>query len=368
MVDLVAVNTTSQDAVTGKTHEDEARAWRRWTEYARSIGITQDFFLDGLTKPQRIKLMGAFALAMREGRFSSQAYDTLAEATIRNTISFVSSTFRENERPNPTKDDDGQLGRLLSRLFRAFKNKDPAEKQQKALPATVLVEIAKMQLTETQRAISQLTIGAFYFAMRSCEYCKVPQAQKRRTDILRLRNIVFLRRGRIIPHSSPELEYADCVVITFEFQKKDERNDTVTMHATGHKFMCPVRAWAAIIRRIRNYQGSDDNTPVSAVWKNNRIEHITSKQIVDAINTAAEAIGWESLGVKKGDFGTHSIRSGGAMAMYLDEVPIFTIMMIGRWSSDAFLKYIRKQVESFSHNIAKRMNKHMHFRHIPLVD
>jgi len=368
MVDLVAVNTTSQDAVTGKTHEDEARAWRRWIEYARSIGITQDFFLDGLTKPQRIKLMGAFALAMREGRFSSQAYDTLAEATIRNTISFVSSTFRENERPNPTKDDDGQLGRLLSRLFRAFKNKDPAEKQQKALPATVLVEIAKMQLTETQRAISQLTIGAFYFAMRSCEYCKVPQALKRRTDILRLRNVAFLRRGRIIPHSSPELEYADCVMITFEFQKKDERNDTVTMHATGHKFMCPVRAWAAIIRRIRNYQGSDDNTPVSAVWKNNRIEHITSKQIVDAINTAAEAIGWESLGVKKGDFGTHSIRSGGAMAMYLDEVPIFTIMMIGRWSSDAFLKYIRKQVESFSHNIAKRMNKHMHFRHIPLVD
>ena len=26
------------------------------------------------------------------------------------------------------------------------------------------------------------------------------------------------------------------------------------------------------------------------------------------------------------------------MAMYLDEVPVYTIMMIGRWSSDAFLK------------------------------
>lgn len=232
----------------------------------------------------------------------------------------------------------------------------------------MLVEIAKMQLTETQRAIAQLTIGAFYFAMRSCEYVKVPQAHKRRTDILRLRNIAFLRKGRIIPHSSPELEYTDCVVITFEFQKKDEKDDSVTMHATGHATMCPVRAWAALIKRVRNYQGSDDNTPVSAVWKNDRIEHITSKQIVDAINTAATSIGCESLGVKKGDFGTHSIRSGGAMAMYLDEVPIYTIMMIGRWSSDAFLKYIRKQVESFSHNIAKRMNKHMHFRHIPLVD
>lgn len=368
MVDLATVESTRQDAVTGKTHEDEARAWKRWVEYTRSIGISQDIFLDGLTKSQRIKVMGAFAMAMREGRFSSRAHDSLAETTIRNTISFVSSTFRENERPNPTRDDDGQLGRLLSRLFRAFKNKDPAEKQQKALPAAVLVEISKLQLTEQQRAVSQLTIGAFYFAMRSCEYVKVPQAHKRRTDILRKRNIVFLRKGRTIPHSSPELEYADCIIITFEMQKKDEKNDRVTMHASGHATMCPVRSWAALIKRIMRYDGCDENTPVSAVWRNNRIEHITSKDIVSAIDTAAESIGWDSLGVKKGDFGTHSIRSGGAMAMYLDEVPIYTIMMIGRWSSDAFLRYIRKQVEQFSHNIAKRMNKHMHFRHIPLVD
>jgi hypothetical protein len=56
------------------------------------------------------------------------------------------------------------------------------------------------------------------------------------------------------------------------------------------------------------------------------------------------------------------------MAMALDDVPPFRIMMIGRWSSDAFLRYIRKQIDQFSHNISKRMNKHMHFRHIPIVD
>eukprot|EP00956_Cyclotella_meneghiniana_P038355 scaffold152711_cov36-Cyclotella_meneghiniana.AAC.1 len=49
-----------------------------------------------------------------------------------------------------------------------------------------------------------------------------------------------------------------------------------------------------------------------------------------AIDNAAEAIGYANLGVEKGDFGTHSIRSGGAMAMALDDVPPFRIMMIGR--------------------------------------
>ena len=47
------------------------------------------------------------------------------------------------------------------------------------------------------------------------------------------------------------------------------------------------------------------------------------------------------------------------MAMYLDNVPIFTIMLIGRWRSDAFLKYIRKQVEQFSHNVSTRMLTHI---------
>ena len=151
-------------------------------------------------------------------------------------------------------------------------------------------------------------------------------------------------------------------------QKKDEKFDAVAQYCTEHAVMCPVRAWAAVVKRIRGYTGSNDDTPVSAVWRNGRIQHITSQDIIDGINRGAEAIGWDYLGLKKGDFGTHSIRSGGAMAMYLDEIPIYTIMMIGRWSSDAWIRYIRKQVDQFAHNVSKRMNKHMHYRHIPIVE
>mmetsp|Transcript_28009 Transcript_28009/g.50719 ORF Transcript_28009/g.50719 Transcript_28009/m.50719 type:complete len:105 (-) Transcript_28009:359-673(-) len=53
--------------------------------------------------------------------------------------------------------------------------------------------------------------------------------------------------------------------------------------------------------------------------------------------------------------GTHSIRSGAAMAMHLANVPVYTIMLVGRWSSDAFLRYIRKQVQEFSVGISNRM-------------
>ena len=43
------------------------------------------------------------------------------------------------------------------------------------------------------------------------------------------------------------------------------------------------------------------------------------------------------------------------MAMYLAGVPVFTIMLIGRWSSDAFLRYIRRQVQEFSAGVSRRM-------------
>ena len=222
-----------------------------------------------------------------------------------------------------------------------------------------------MKVTESQRAISQLSIGAWFFACRSCEYLKVPQSEKRRTDILRIRCIRFLKDGKVLPHNSPFLEYADCVSITFEFQKKDERNDTVTQMASSDILLCPPRQWAAIVRRILSYPGANEDTPVSAVWRNDRIEHITSTEMVEALRAGVGAIGEETLGIKKEEIGTHSIRSGAAMAMYLGECPVYTIMMIGRWSSDAFLRYIRKQVEQFSHNVSKRMLRFEMHRHVP---
>ena len=56
------------------------------------------------------------------------------------------------------------------------------------------------------------------------------------------------------------------------------------------------------------------------------------------------------------------------MAMYLGECPVYTVMLIGRWSSDAFLRYIQKQVMEFSHNVSKKMLKFQNYRHIPNFD
>ena len=53
------------------------------------------------------------------------------------------------------------------------------------------------------------------------------------------------------------------------------------------------------------------------------------------------------------------------MAMYLNGVPVYTIMLLGRWSSDAFLRYTLKQVTAFSNNVSRTMVKNPVYHHVP---
>ena len=94
--------------------------------------------------------------------------------------------------------------------------------------------------------MSQLLIGAFFFAMRSCEYLNV--SGERRTKLLIISNIRFYLRRQLISHDHPDLPLADSVSITFLFQKKEVRDDTITQHRSNDNVLCPVRQWASLVQ------------------------------------------------------------------------------------------------------------------------
>eukprot|EP00978_Attheya_sp_CCMP212_P027189 scaffold90872_cov65-Attheya_sp.AAC.5 len=93
-----------------------------------------------------------------------------------------------------------------------------------------------------------------------------------------------------------------------------------------------------------------------------KLSYLSSVDMCICPRTAASSIlGIAKLSFNPEDIGTHSLRSGAAMAMDLAGVPVYTIMIVGRWSRDAFLRYICKQVEMFSHNVSIRMIQNDHF-------
>ncbi len=318
-------------------------------------------------REQRHTIIGAFALALREARFSKPNYERLAAGTVSSTMQYVCMSFQERGYPNPSLDKDGRPAFILQQEFRAFKNINPAKRYQAAIPLSIISKINKQQGSELAKATAELATLGIFFEMQSCEYLKVPQADQRRTEIVRLQNVRFFRQNKQLNHNHPELEYAECVSITFEQQKKDEKMDTVLLMASEDILLCPVRAAATKVKRIRSYLGTTQNSPISTILNGGIIEHVTSAQMINVLRDAVSAIREVKLGIKKEDIGTHSIRSGAAMAMYLGECPVFMIMLIGRWLSNAFLHYIHKQVMEFSQNVAKKMLLCQNFRHIPNI-
>jgi hypothetical protein len=117
-----------------------------------------------------------------------------------------------------------------------------------------------------------------------------------------------------------------------------------------------VKIWAKIIGRILSYPTSSNSTSVNCFRSSDdAIIYFSGKDLLSRIRLVADTLGEDELGFTSDQLGLHSARSGATMAMYLASVPVYTIMLLGRWSSDAFLRYIRHQVKEFSKGVSQRM-------------
>ena len=182
--------------------------------------------------------------------------------------------------------------------------------------------------------------------MRSCEYLRTNiLEERRRARTLRLRNIRFFKKGRQLLHTNSRISLADTVFVNFEFQKSDKRHKPVTIHRSGDNLLYPVRSWTAVVRRVLSYPVTNQYSTVNTILINGNLKTISYSTVYSKLRSTVQLLGEDTLGFKPSDISIHSIRSGPAMAMYLVGVPTFTITMIGRLSSDAFLRCIRKQVE-----------------------
>jgi hypothetical protein len=321
-------------------------------------------YLDNFTRGNKHKLLSAFAQAIREGRFCSKKSKNIKAESVRATLDHVAQAYKLGDRPDPRLDADGKFAYILQRQLRGYSSTDEPASPQVAVTASVLREFHKLAISSMDKALCELFTGAFFFAMRSCEYLKV--SGQRKTKLLALRNIRFYKGRRLILHSDPLLHLAECVSITFEIQKKESKNDIITQFRSSDQTLCPVKIWTKIVRRISSYTGSTKDTTVNTfILPNNKFHLFSGTELLKKLRLAATSIGPDILGFTADQLGLHSARSGSAMAMYLAGIPVFTIMLLGRWSSDAFLRYIRKQVKEFSKGISDKMIQNENFFTIP---
>jgi hypothetical protein len=61
---------------------------------------------------------------------------------VQSTVNHVAQAFREHDRSDPRYDAGQKLVLVLKRQYKGYKNADPGEKQQKALTASVIRQLA----------------------------------------------------------------------------------------------------------------------------------------------------------------------------------------------------------------------------------
>jgi hypothetical protein len=127
MADLSAALAARQATVGGGTHEKNAWSWNCYVEYCNSIRLGGNYFLDRMPRQHRIEIIGAFAMAVRQGQFLQEGDGPLAKNTVSNTINAVAVAFRENGQEDPHKDAERNVGRLLQQQLRSYKKDGPKE-------------------------------------------------------------------------------------------------------------------------------------------------------------------------------------------------------------------------------------------------
>ena len=193
-----------------------------------------------------------------------------------------------------------------------------------------------------------------------------------KTKTLRIRCLTFRNKNKdILPLDTTNLsEEAEFISVTYEDQKSGKKMETRSQRRTSDKILCPVRRLGRAVQRITstNKNWSKDTLLCSVVIDNEEFL-INNQFTLRLLRYACATFGGKKVfGFDAHEIGNKSLRSGAAMALFMKNHSVSKIMILGRWSSDAFLVYIRPQVLEWCNNMSESMISFESFLDVGMYD
>ena len=373
-LDLSAALEIASAATTSKTQKAQATIMGHWNTFCKSIGC--DISLcDVVGRDQRLAHLLVYGMRYR---LSGQTHNAVRSATVGKALAAVGKGISDLGQPDPRLDPTtGKLHPLLSSFLKSMEDDD--DPQARAYPANLTILRAMPKALDMAHAeygafnshVIDLVIVAFWWLLRPAEYLNTSTPEARSQAFL-FKHIHFTIAGTVYNARTAPLNDSNLSSIEFASLEFDDQKNAVKGEQVGHKpttdrFFCPCKALGRIALRMRRDSATLDD-PIYRHYnrhpKHTRWFSVTPTHVTNALRHAAATL-VEQTGIDHMKLTSRSLRPGGATALLCARVDKDAIMLLGRWKSDAMLRYLRIQAASHAHNYAQQMLDHGAFTFQP---
>lgn len=360
--DLRAALQTADAALVPATQSARLAIFQSWVAYCESLG--HDPALTNIADAET-RLCHLLVFGLRVRRTGSQQTggpvraQTVAKALLAVGAGITMLGGQDPRKQTPGADRNHPL--LASFLKSLADDDDPAKR---AYPAnTTIVDNLHAQVHNQDpshcRALLHtidLAIVGFFWMLRPAEYLTSKSCG--RSQAFTLADISFQTPECTFAALDPSLNDLDVsrirrATLTFSDQKNAVKGEQICHLVTSHPRLCPVKALSRICAHLRSH-GAPPGTPIYTCYTSAGIAVISPRHIKRALRRSAQSL-LPTTGIDPRLLTSRSLRPGGATALLCSGVDSNIIQLVGRWKSDAMLRYLRVAALAHNTNLAEGM-------------
>ena len=302
--------------------------------------------------PDPVAWLQIFALRVRDGRFSASG-QPVRSSTVADALHAVAQTFTMLGHPDPRwAAGSNTVDTRLSRLLRSFSKSDAPPTRVKPLPLALLhlaFDIAQKAADPQSLAAADLMWLAFFFLLRPGEHSYAGPSSHpfRIADVQLWYHATPLDPLTTTPAT---LLQATFVNLTFGTQKNGVRNERIGHGCTPLAASCPVQSVVRRILYLRSLHATADHFLCCC---GPQLIPLPTSAITNLLRQACLASLTSSIPIA--DITVKALRATGATALLNKNIVGDKIKLLGRWKSDAMLRYLHLQAHHLMQDYATLM-------------
>ena len=361
--DLGAAQAAVRAGVVDQRTRNANSHWLLWVDFCAECSV-DPWFHDG---QDPIPYLQVFAARYRDGRLAPRG-QPVRSGTVSDALRSVGQAFQSVGARDIRLNPHGRLDFRLTRQLRSYSKQDPPPTRVKPVPIQVVQTMVHAAYMTPQQdagfqAIADMACLGFFFLLRPGEHTFHRDNTPFTVSDVRL--FVGNRRLDLLSSSAAEMAAATNVQLVFTTQKNGVRGEIIAHGRSGAPLVCPVAAVARRVCYLRGV-GLPPTSPLCLFLdSDSNPRYVTSRLLTEALRAAVTLLGPANIDLQPHEIEARSLRAGGATALLCANIDSNTIQLIGRWKSDAMLRYLHVSALPVMNRYASHMYSGGNYSFLP---